>query len=308
MALGKKACPLEAFSGYLSVERQYSKHTIRAYRSDLDKLYLFLMKDVHLSPEAGRCWREVTEQHLRTFLRQELQKNSRVTVGRRLACIRSFFSFLRKRGWRDDNPADLLTAPRQGRHLPVYLDIEEITTLLESIPTDTAAGKRDRAIMELLYASGMRVSELTALDTGQVDFLARVVRVVGKGRKERLVPLGGMAERWLKEYLAVRDPADKADNALFLNVRGRRLSSRSVARMLEKYLGQAKIFKPFSPHSIRHSFATHLMQNGADLRSIQELLGHSSLSTTQRYTHLDVKRLVEVYDQAHPLAEKREEP
>ncbi len=133
-----------------------------------------------------------------------------------------------------------------------------------------------------------------------------MVRVVGKGRKERVIPLGSVAEHWLKEYLAIRKPAVDGDDALFLNLRGRRLSSRSIARMLEKYLRQAKLHKPFSPHSLRHSFATHLMQNGADLRSIQELLGHSSLSTTQRYTHLDIKRLVDAYDQAHPLAGKRE--
>jgi integrase/recombinase XerC len=304
--LGEKFCPREDFIRYLSVERHYSEHTVRAYRSDLDSLYRFLMSRFQLSKKSEQCWREVKEQHLRTFLREQLQKTSRATVSRRLATIRSFFSFLSKRGLRLDNPADLLVTPRQGQHLPAYLEVDEMKELLETIPLDTASGKRDRAIMELLYASGMRVAELTALNMSQVDFLAQVVRVIGKGRKERVIPLGSMAEHWLKEYIAVRIPAREGDDALFLNVRGSRLTSRSVARMLEKYLLQAKLFKPFSPHSIRHSFATHLMQNGADLRSIQELLGHSSLSTTQRYTHLDIKRLVEVYDQAHPLAGKRE--
>lgn len=302
--LGEKCCPREDFIRYLSVERCYSEHTIRAYRSDLDNLYKFLGKRFGLSEKLDQCWCQVKEQHLRIFLREQMQKTSRVTVSRRLATIRSFFAFLRKRGWRLDNPAELLVTPRQGRHLPAYLEIDEMKLLLESIPLDTVSGKRDRAILELLYASGMRVAELTALNMSQVDFLARVVRVVGKGRKERVIPLGRMAEHWLQEYIAVRKPAKEDDDALFLNLRGHRLTSRSVARMLEKYLRQAKIFKPFSPHSLRHSFATHLLQNGADLRSIQELLGHSSLSTTQRYTHLDIKRLVEVYDQAHPLAGK----
>jgi len=304
--LGEKFRPREDFIRYLSVERCYSEHTIRAYRSDLDSLYRFLMNRFQLSKESDQCWREVKEQHLRIFLREQMQKTSRVTVSRRLATIRSFFSFLRKRGWRLDNPAELLVTPRQGQHLPAYLEIDEMKLLLESIPLDTVSGKRDRAIFELLYASGMRVAELTALNMSQLDFLAQVVRVVGKGRKERVIPLGSMAEHWLKEYIAVRKPAKEGDDALFLNLRGHRLTSRSVARMLGKYLRQAKLFKPFSPHSIRHSFATHLLQNGADLRCIQELLGHSSLSTTQRYTHLDIKRLVEVYDQAHPLAGKQE--
>lgn len=298
--------PKEEFIRYLVVERCYSAHTIRAYRSDLDCLYRFLVNRFQPSMSSDQCWHEVKEQHLRAFLREQLQENSRATVNRRLATIRSFFSFLRKRGWRVDNPADLLVTPRQGKHLPAYLEVDEVRALLEAIPLDTASGKRDRAIMELLYASGMRVSELTSLNIAQVDFLSQVVRVIGKGRKERIIPLGSMAEYWLKEYIAVRKPAREGDDALFLNVRGQRLSPRSIARMLEKYLLQAKLFKPFSPHSIRHSFATHLLQNGADLRSIQELLGHSSLSTTQKYTHLDIKRLVEVYDQAHPLAGKRE--
>ena len=296
--------PREAFICYLAVERRYSAHTVRAYSSDLECLGSFLASRFHL--DAASCWYEVTEQQLRAFLRGQLDESSRTTVSRRLATIRSFFSFLRKRGWRSENPADLLVAPRRGQHLPAYLEIDEVTSLLEAIPVDTVAGKRDRAILELLYASGMRVAELTALDVSQVNFQARVVRVVGKGRKERVIPLGSVAEHWLKEYLAVRKPAGGGDDALFLNLRGRRLTSRSIARMLEKYLRRAKLHKPFSPHSLRHSFATHLMQNGADLRSIQELLGHSSLSTTQRYTHLDIKRLVDAYDQAHPLAGKRE--
>lgn len=303
---GGTFCPREDFIHYLSVERHYSAQTIRAYRSDLDILYRFLVDRFQLNEKSDQCWHEVKEQQLRTFLREQLQKTSRATVSRRLATIRSFFSFLQKREWRLDNPADLLVTPRQGRHLPAYLEVEEMEALLAVISLDTVAGKRDRAIIELLYASGMRVAELTALDIPRVDFLSRVVRVVGKGRKERIIPLGSVAGHCLQEYMAVRKPAREGDEALFLNLRGHRLTSRSVARMLGKYLLQAKIYKPFSPHSIRHSFATHLMQNGADLRSIQELLGHSSLSTTQKYTHLDIKRLVAVYDQAHPLAGKRE--
>jgi len=169
--------PREAFICYLAVERRYSAHTVRAYSSDLECLGSFLASRFHL--DAASCWYEVTEQQLRAFLRGQLDESSRTTVSRRLATIRSFFSFLRKRGWRSENPADLLVAPRRGQHLPAYLEIDEVTSLLEAIPVDTVAGKRDRAIMELLYASGMRVAELTALDVSQVNFQARVVRVVG---------------------------------------------------------------------------------------------------------------------------------
>ncbi|MBN2332709.1 MAG: tyrosine recombinase XerC [Deltaproteobacteria bacterium] len=296
------------FFRFLAVERHYSAHTVRAYWGDLEQLRIFLEEHCSLVEEEDQCWLEVQEHQLRAFLRAELARASRSTVSRRLATIKSFFFFLRKRGLRLDNPADLLVTPKQGQRLPACLEVEEMATLLESIPTDTVLGVRDRAIMELLYASGMRVAEVVSLNVPDVDFLAGVVRVFGKGRKERVIPLGTVAERWLQTYLTQRPSAGSADerqrrdDPLFLNARGGRLTSRSVARLLDKYLRAARLYKPLSPHAIRHSFATHLLQNGADLRSIQELLGHSSLSTTQRYTHLDIKRLLEVYDRAHPLA------
>ncbi|MBW1645549.1 MAG: tyrosine recombinase XerC [Deltaproteobacteria bacterium] len=297
----------QAFTRYLNGERRFSAHTLRAYGRDLDFLGLFLQRHFGLEPGDDRTWLRVREEQLRAFLRHQLEGRSRATVARRLATIKSFFAFLQKRGWRPDNPADLLATPRQGKRLPTHFEIEEIDALLAAIPTVDLAGKRDRAIIELLYASGMRVAELTALDVGSVDFLARVILVRGKGDKERLLPLGSEAARWLRTYLDERRLAGGArtvgpEAPLFVNNRGGRLTARSVARLLRKYLAAARLYKAYSPHSLRHSFATHLLQNGADLRSIQELLGHSSLSTTQRYTHLDVQRLVEVYDRAHPLA------
>jgi integrase/recombinase XerC len=195
--------------------------------------------------------------------------------------------------------------------LPVHLEVDEMFALLNAVSdSDGPAGRRDRALLELLYASGARVAEIAALSVGDVDFLAGVVRVLGKGGKERLVPLGTAAGRCLRDYLEHRADADAitglpaSERPLFLNLRGGRLTARSMSRVLHRHAERAGLHKVFGPHAMRHSFATHLLQNGADLRSIQELLGHSSLSTTQRYTHLDIGRVLEVYDRSHPLAQR----
>ena len=297
------------FIRYLAAERQLSPHTVRAYRADLGQLREFLERECGMVFPAGgdaKAWAGVRESHLLRFVRERMKLDEPASVSRKVAALRTFFGYLVNRHGFRKNPAALLRAPRGRRHLPVYLEEEEIDQFLEI----EGAGElklRDRAILEMMYACGLRVSEVVGLDRGNVDFAGGVVRVLGKGRKERLVPLGKVAARVLESYLEKRRPArPDAGEALFLNARGGRLSSRSVADLVRKYGLRAGIQKHLTPHAVRHSFATHLLQNGADLRVIQELLGHSSLATTQRYTHIDVKHLLEVYDRAHPLAGEEE--
>ncbi|MEA3333827.1 MAG: tyrosine recombinase XerC [Pseudomonadota bacterium] len=298
------------FIRYLEVERQLSSHTVRAYCSDIVQLQVFLVELSDLSSfgENGEFWPQVQECHLQKFVRSRMKVDGAASVGRKVAAIKTFFAYLNKRHDFLGNPAALLRAPRNQRHLPVYLEEEEVDQLLdiESLsdkPLDNELKLRDRAILELMYACGLRVSEVVGLDIANLKFADAVVRVMGKGRKERLVPLGRIAAIALESYLAKRQKSGAgAGDALFLNARGGRLSARAVSFLVKKYGLVAGLQKPLTPHAVRHSFATHLLQNGADLRVIQELLGHSSLSTTQRYTHVDVKRLLEVYDKAHPLA------
>ena len=294
------------FIRYLKVERQLSPHTVRAYASDIGQLQVFLAEQCELpSSLVGQeePWSQVKECHLLKFMRARMMVDGAASVGRKVAAIKTFFTYLDNRHGFSGNPAALLRAPRNQRHLPVYLDEEEVDKLLDIGFTDDELKLRDRAILELMYACGLRVSEVVGLDISNLRFVDAVVRVMGKGRKERLVPLGRIAAKALENYLEKRQKADAgAGDALFLNVRGGRLSARAVSSMVKKYGLVAGLQKPLTPHAVRHSFATHLLQNGADLRVIQELLGHSSLSTTQRYTHVDVKRLLEVYDKAHPLA------
>ena len=294
------------FTRYLEVERQLSPHTVRAYRSDIVQLQVFLAEQCEMSfslVEKEEPWSQVNEHHLLKFMRSRMVVDGAASVGRKVASIKTFFAYLSNRHNFLGNPAALLRAPRNQRHLPVYLEEEEVDQLLDIEPVDDELKFRDRAILELMYASGLRVSEVVGLDIANLSFADAVVRVMGKGRKERLVPLGRVAAKTLENYLEKRQKSDAgAGDALFLNARGGRLSARSVSSLVKKYGLVAGLQKPLTPHAVRHSFATHLLQNGADLRVIQELLGHSSLSTTQRYTHVDVKRLLEVYDKAHPLA------
>ena len=297
------------FRHYLEDERQLSPHTVRAYNSDLQQLRLFLEDECGFlqSLADADLWPQVTEGHLQKFMRVRMGCDGAASVGRKVAALKTFFEFLVKRCGLTANPAALLRPPRNKRHLPVYLEEEEADRLLDIDFADDELKLRDRAILELMYACGLRVSEVAALDVGNLRFADAVVRVFGKGRKERMVPLGRIAAEILQKYLERRSPAAAAaGDALFLNARGGRLSARSLSTLVKKYGLSAGLQKPLTPHAIRHSFATHLLQNGADLRVIQELLGHSSLSTTQRYTHVDVKRLLEVYDKAHPLAQGEE--
>ena len=295
------------FIRYLEVERQLSPHTVRAYSSDIGQLQVFLVELCGLSligENDGEPWSQVNDHHLLKFMRARMAVDGAASVGRKVAAIKTFFAYLNNRHGFLGNPAALLRAPRNQRHLPVYLEEEEVDQLLDiGGPEDDELKLRDRAILELMYACGLRVSEVVGLDVGNLRFADAVVRVMGKGRKERLVPLGRVAAKVLEKYLEKRQKADAgAGDAFFLNARGGRLSARSVSTLVKKYGLVTGLQKPLTPHAMRHSFATHLLQNGADLRVIQELLGHSSLSTTQRYTHVDVKRLLEVYDKAHPLA------
>ena len=295
------------FISYLKVERQLSPHTVRAYSSDIGQLQLFLVEQCGLSLLAendGELWSQVNDHHLLKFMRARMAVDGAASVGRKVAAIKTFFAYLNNRHDFLGNPAALLRAPRNQRHLPVYLEEEEVDQLLDiGGPEDDELKLRDHAILELMYACGLRVSEVVGLDVSNLSFADGVVRVMGKGRKERLVPVGRIAVKALEKYLEKRATAvAEAGDALFLNARCGRLSARSVSNLVKKYGLVTGLQKPLTPHAMRHSFATHLLQNGADLRVIQELLGHSSLSTTQRYTHVDVKRLLEVYDKAHPLA------
>ncbi len=303
---------LTQFISYMESERQLSPHTVRAYISDISQLQLFLSEHCDLSglldeEKKEKFWSQVAEKHLLKFIRSRMAVDGAASVGRKVAAIKTFFVYLNNRHDFSENPAALLRAPRNQRHLPVYLEEEEVDQLLDLGPVDNELKLRDLAILELMYACGLRVSEVVGLDIANLKFADAVVRVMGKGRKERLVPLGGIAAKALERYLEKRQKANaKAGDALFLNARNGRLSARSVSTLVKKYGLDAGLQKPLTPHALRHSFATHLLQNGADLRAIQELLGHSSLSTTQRYTHIDVKRLLEVYDKAHPLAVDKE--
>jgi integrase/recombinase XerC len=224
------------------------------------------------------------------------------TVARRLASLRSFFRFLRRQGLVTSDPSAGLRNPKQARRLPRLLRVDEVIRLLETVPRDTPPGIRDRAMLETLYGGGLRVGELVALNVEDIDGDQELVRVRGKGRRERLSPIGAMAVDWLKRWLPLRQPRAVREPALFLNQRGTRLTARSVGRLLEGHLLRAGLVDTASPHTLRHSFATHLLDRGADLRSVQELLGHRNLTTTQIYTHVTQDRILDIYHEAHPRA------
>lgn len=294
---------IERFIEYLRVERNASPLTLKSYEEDLIALVLYL-EEVEDRPVKIV---EVTTLSLRRFIAQLQEEGyAKSTISRKLACLRSYFRFAVREGWIEANIAKPLRNPRAGRKLPHFLSAEEIAKILEIPPPTTSSGLRDRAILETMYSSGLRVSELVGLGLEDIDFPAGLIRVRGKGRKERLSPLGSYAQKALKKWIAKRKPDPKAGkdhtSAVFLNRFGRRLTSRSVGRMLEKYLKQCGLDQRTSPHTLRHSFATHLLDRGADIRSVQELLGHKSLITTQIYTHVSTTRLREVYETAHPRA------
>jgi integrase/recombinase XerC len=292
------------FLQYLSAERNASAYTIKSYREDLTSLADYLSEAA-----GGNCPKPeaVTSLELRGYVAALHEAGyAKTSIARRLASLRSFFKFGQREGWAKSNPAKPLRNPRKGRSLPHFLSAEHIGRLLTAPPADTTMGLRDRAILETMYSAGLRVSETVGMNRGDIDFDEGILRIRGKGRKERLAPIGSFAakalETWLaKAKLSPREPAGSLA-PVFLNKFGRRLTTRSVARMLEKYLRLAALDERTSPHSLRHSFATHLLDRGADIRSVQELLGHKSLVTTQIYTHISTTALREVYEKAHPRA------
>lgn len=293
---------INEFCTYLETERNVSPHTLSAYRGDLEQLALFALREKGEAASAA----DVDHLLLRRYLALLGKGAKKSSIGRKLAAMRSFFRFLLRRGCIAKNPAELIATPKKENRLPFHLDIDQVTTLVEAPADEERHALRDRAILEMLYSSGLRVSELTELNIADLDLSSGMVRVMGKGGKERIVPVGTRAVTAISGYLEQRgEPV--IDAPIFLNTRGERINRRSVARIVDAHVLRIAAFKRISPHVLRHTFATHMLEGGADLRAIQELLGHASLSTTQKYTHVGIDRLMEVYDQAHPKAHKKKE-
>lgn len=286
---------IRAYLEYLDGERNYSRNTIVAYEQDLHQF------SGYLTSIGIASFSRVRKDALRGFVSMLMQSGiSRKSVARKVACLRSFFKFLRHRGILQINPALGLPTPKLERKLPVYLDEHAAAQMLERPDTGTEDGKRDAAILELFYGTGIRLGELIGLNIGDADLAEGTLRVRGKGRKERVVPVGRKASAALRRYLADRDglPSDP----LFVLRSGKRCYPEWVSRMVTKYISEVSEVEKRSPHVLRHSFATHLLNNGADLRAVKELLGHESLSTTQLYTHVSTERLKKIYRQSHPKA------
>lgn len=286
---------IDKFMNYLKIEKNAAVHTVTNYTIDLKSFGAFL---------GERDIAAVDHLVLRRFLAEMRAKNySKRTIARKLASLRTFFKFLYREGYIKTNPITAILTPKLDKKLPVVLDVKKVARLVQSPPEDAVSGLRDRAILETLYSAGIRVSELVGLELDDVDFISGVIKVLGKGSKERMVPIGEPALAAIRRYVEERDGAKVRDkDAVFLNKSGRRLTDRSVRRIIDKYIRVCCIQEHISPHSLRHSFATHLLDRGADLRSVQELLGHMNLSTTQIYTHVTMERLKTVYDKAHPRA------
>ena len=307
---------IDRFLEHLALERGLSAHTVTAYRSDLERFVVFLARDFLSKPERELTVADADFVAVRSFLaalhRDRLGRGSQA---RALSALRSFFRWACRVGEAHANPAQRIPSPKGKRELPSHLRPGEIETLLEGPAGDGATERRDRAILELLYATGLRVSELVSLDWSDLELKERVLRVLGKGGKERMVPFGRPAQgallAWRERWGELRDLAgasEGADEPVFLNARGGRLTDRSVRRVLDRWVEATATRRGIHPHSLRHTFATHLLENGADLRAIQELLGHASLATTQRYTHVDVDRLLSVYRESHPRARRGAKP
>ncbi len=291
------------FLQHLDRERGASEHTVKGYREDLFCLADYLADEDGKTPEPS----SITTTDLRGFLSALSEADyAKTSIARRLAAARSFFRFGQREGWVKTNPGEAIRNPRKPRKLPHFLNDEEILKILSAPAADTTMGRRDRAILETLYTAGLRVSELVGANDGALDLEQGLLRVRGKGRKERLAPIGSHAAKALKTWLADRKLAEgvaRGEEApIFVNRFGKRITTRSVARMLEKYLKETGLDQRTSPHTLRHSFATHLLDRGADIRSVQELLGHSSLVTTQVYTHVSTRNLRAAYEKAHPRA------
>ncbi|MCA8992071.1 MAG: tyrosine recombinase XerC [Planctomycetaceae bacterium] len=295
---------VEGFLRSLKLERNASELTLKSYREDFNSFYDYLQDRVGAVPEPSQLTMPVLRGYV-AYLHE--CQYARSTTARRLAALRSFFRYTTREGLTQSNPAAALRTPRVGRKLPHFLTTEQVASLLEAPPANTTQGLRDRAILETLYSAGLRVAELVGLNVDHWDQTANILRVFGKGKKERVAPIGSYASKALSRWMAVREVAGAADTRasgpLFTNRFGTRLTTRSVGRMLEKYIKQVGLDSITSPHTLRHSFATHLLDGGADLRAVQELLGHKSLTTTQIYTHVSTRRMRETFDSAHPHAQ-----
>jgi integrase/recombinase XerC len=281
------------FLRHLEIERGASQHTLRAYEKDLNEFQEYANKEAA----------DIEMIDVRGFVALQIRNGlSKTTAGRRLAAVRSFLKFLTREGYLKSNPAKLVTTPKAEQHLPRFLSVDDVFALIEKPDTMGFINSRDRAILELLYSSGLRVAEAAGLNLEDVNTKEGLVKVRGKGKKERIVPLGSKAVEAIKTYMAEKILLKKKNKALFLNRKGTPLSDRGIRRIVVKYARLIGISGQVGPHTMRHTFASHLLQAGADLRIIQELLGHSSLSTTQKYTHIDIAHLMDIYDKAHPLS------
>jgi integrase/recombinase XerC len=305
---------LRGFLDYIGLNRNASPHTVAAYESDLSQFIAFAAE--HTGRRDAFQPRHLDLAVIRAYLGELYrQRQASSSVARKVSALRTFTRYLRREGWIDADPAALAVAPKRQQKVPAHLSVDEMSRLLETPDVSTPLGRRDRAILELFYASGIRLSELVALDLEDVDLSGRMVRVLGKGRKERIVPFNKSTERILRKWYGDRSLITRHDDRrstsadvsqpVFVNARGGRLTGRSVQRIVSRYVASCSTRFGISPHALRHSFATHLLQAGADLRAIQELLGHVRLSTTQRYTHVNVAQLLDVYRKAHPRARER---
>jgi integrase/recombinase XerC len=290
----------------LKVEKNSAAQTLRSYRADLREFLEFMKERLgksRIGEQTPLAAEQVTHLDVRAYLASLHRRNAKSSVARKLSSLRSFFAYLVRQGAVKQNPAEMVAAPKRAQRLPAVLTVDEAFQLMHGPDRVTILGCRDAAVLEVLYSSGLRVSELTSLDLGSFDRHLGVVRVIGKGDKERVVPIGSKALEALDAYVGRRGEllrGREEHGALFLNSRGGRLTARSVARLLTRHVRHCNLSRSVSPHGLRHTFATHLLDAGADLRAVQEMLGHASLSTTQRYTHLTVDKLMAVYDRAHP--------
>jgi integrase/recombinase XerC len=295
------------FLDYLTYEKNASINTVQAYRDDLESFVAFLSNDYLTMSRESLDLTAIDHLAIRSYLAHlARRKLSRSTTARHLSALRSFFRFLVREGMVTSNPARTVATPKKEKYLPTVMQPADITLLFDQPDVSTPLGRRDRAWLELLYASGLRVSELVGIDLDHMELRSRLLKVRGKGSKERIVPFGSKAEEAIRDWLEARRELvrknDDEEEPLFVNNRGRRITARSIARLLDQYVRGASLKAGISPHTLRHTFATHLLNAGADLRTIQELLGHVSLSTTQKYTHLNDWKLIEVYKKAHPKA------
>jgi integrase/recombinase XerC len=305
---------ISQFIHYLSIEKNASPHTCRGYLKDLEEFERFLKDSgVALSFRGEVRMESVDRLAIRKYLSFLHRRNKKSSIARKISTLRSFFKYLVKEERISSNPAKMVSSPKVEKMLPAALTVDETFRLVEStkgVPETQPLEKgkkrrlRDLAILELLYSSGLRVSELAGLNSNQLDLELGIVRVMGKGRKERIVPVGKKAVEAVKNYVEERGTSEPG-SPLFVNARGGRLTVRSVGRLVKEYTRRSGIFRKVSPHTLRHTFATHLLDAGADIREIQEMLGHASLSTTQRYTHVSMGKLMEVYDKAHPRSFKK---